>query len=498
MRKTIIWLFVLALSIRAVIAIIQMEYGIDNSLNFDLYLYGPFNPGLEIFHDFSAYYVGQLIDLWKGFIPYKDFAYSYPPLFLYTLYPFYLLDGPSAASIPIWASDAATAPLIYLVARYFANTRLSLIAGISYAISPFFLLYEGYLWLSSQPMTFFMILSLYLLLTRRPLWSALIFAIAVLFKQELILIFPVYLIWYIKSYSKLSVLRAVATLIAVILAVSLPFIIITPQGYLSAISYGFLAPSTFTASGYSNVGTLGGVPNSLTTSQSLICTTISSTWRSQICNYGNFSYTLTKHTPSWTVILSWPFLDQLGIWLFLPMLVVTVYNLIRLRHDETTLFLFGSVIMTGFLAFFAIDIHTIYRYYLIPAYVFPLVSSRTRLSLVVAIVLPVLSLVFPSGNVQLLFPLFDVLLVLLLNQRSVYTPKNITMPAAKVTLPQNSISLKNSLSAMVDRSEMDSGQDMECKSIPLRSMGNQNSIFLRNIISFKGSCFHEQTTRQGK
>lgn len=434
-EKTLLLLFATALSIRAVIAIIQMSYGINNGLNYDLYLYGPFNPGLEIFHDFSVYYVGQLMELGKGLIPYKDFAYSYPPLFLYSLYPFYLLGGPSAASIPIWLSDAATAPLVYLVARYFTNPRLSLIAGISYALSPFFLLYEGYLWFGSQPMTFFMLLSVYLLLTKRPMWSAAALSISILFKQELILLLPVYAIWYFKNYPKPVFLKSQLTIAGVLLTVSLPFLLITPVRYITLVGYGLipyfstplLYPSTTTA--------VSQLANSVSASHSLICNTISSTWRSQICSYGNFSYTLTKHTPSWTVIFSWPFLNQLGIWLFLPMLVVTVYNLIRLRHDETALFLFGSVILTGFLAFFAIDIHTIYRYYLMPVYVFPLVSSRTRLSLVIAIVLPVLSLVFPSGNVQLLFPLFDVLLVLLLNQRSVSAPKNIAMPAAKVTLP---------------------------------------------------------------
>ena len=137
------------------------------SLNFQTYLYGNFNPGLEIYHDFYGYYVTQLIDLSKGMIPYKDFAYSYPPLFLYSLYPFFKLGGEYAASIPILLADAATSPLIYVIVRRFASERISLAAGISYAISPFFLIYEGYLWFSSQPMTFFLLLALYLLFNKK-------------------------------------------------------------------------------------------------------------------------------------------------------------------------------------------------------------------------------------------------------------------------------------------------------------------------------------------
>ena len=435
MRRTIISLFVIAVIVRAVIAIIQMEYGINDSVNLDLYLYGPFNPGLELYHDFYSYYVVQLAELAKGLIPYRDFSYSYPPLFLYCMYPFYLLGGPTSASIPIWVSDAATAPLIYLVARYFTNSRLSLLAGISYALSPFFLLYEGYLWFASQPMTFFMILSLYLLLTKRPMWSAVVFAISVLFKQELILLLPVYAIWYSKNYSKPVFLKSQLTIVGVLLAVSLPFILITPIPYITSVGYGLIPYFSTPISHPSTSTIVSQLANSASSSHSLVCNTISNTWRSLVCNYGNFTYTDAKLVPSWTVIFTAPFMDQLGILFFFPMLGVTIYNLIRLRHDETVLFLFGSVILTGFLAIFAIEIHSIYRYYLIPAYIFPLVSSRTRLSLTLAIGLPLLSLVFPSGNVQLLFPLFDVLLVLLFNQKSMSAANNIVMPNAKVTLP---------------------------------------------------------------
>lgn len=435
MRKTILWLFVIALSIRAVIAIIQMTYGISNALNFDEYLYGPFNPGLEIYHDFYGYYVAQLIDLGKGLIPYRDFAYSYPPLFLYTLYPFYVVGGTPTASVPIWVSDAATAPLIYLVASYFTNSRLSLIAGISYAVSPFFLLYEGYLWFASQPMTFFMILSIYLLLTRRPMWSSVAFAISVLFKQELIVLLPMYVIWYFKNYPKPVFLKSLLTVGGVLLGVSLPFLLISPVPYLTSVGYGQIPYFSTPISYPSAATTISQLANSVSTSYSLACNTISSTWRSQICIDGNLSYTLAKHIPPWTVIFSAPFLDQLGTWLFIPLLGATIYNLIRLRHDETTLFLFGSVILTSFIALFTVEIHTVYRYYIIPAYIFPLVCGRTRWSLTVAIALPLLSLLLPSGNVQLLFPLFDVLMVLLFNQKFISNPNNTTMPPAQTTLP---------------------------------------------------------------
>jgi hypothetical protein len=417
MRKTIIWLFVIALSIRAVIAVVQMTYGINNSLNFDRYLYGQFNPGLELYHDFQGYYVQQLIDLNKGMIPYRDFAYSYPPLFLYSLYPFYLIGGSNAASIPIWLSDAATAPLIYLTAQRFTTQRLSLIAGIAYAVSPFFLIYEGYLWYSSQPMTFFMVLSIYLLFTQRPLLAASTFAICVLFKQELILLLPVFIIWYFKKYPRDILSKSLIVIGTIIFAVSLPFLLITPGHYITSMSYGLL-DKNYSPSLYPSTSGVAQLANSVSFHKSLSCDTISSTWRSLVCNYGNFTYTDAKLIPPWTVIFSAAFMEQISLWLFFPLLAVTTYNLIRLRRNRVAVNLSASLILTTFLAIFSIEVHQIYRYYLIPAYVFPLISCRSRGSICVAIAMPLVSLVLPSGSIQLVIPLLDVLGVLLLNQKS--------------------------------------------------------------------------------
>jgi hypothetical protein len=395
-----------------------MIYGINNALNFDTYLYGQFNPGLELYHDFQGYYVKQLADLSKGMIPYRDFAYSYPPLFLYSLYPFYVVGGSNAASIPIWFSDAATAPLIFLIANRFTTPKISFIAGLGYAISPFFLIYEGYLWYSSQPMTFFMVLSLYFLFTQKPLLSALAFAVCVLFKQELILLLPVFIIWFYKKYPRPILFKSLTIIGSIIVAVSLPFLLISPAHYITSMSYGLLDNSYSPSLYPSPSDTVAQLANSVSSPQSLHCNTISSTWRSLICNYGSFTYTDSKLIAPWTVIFSAGFMEQISLWLFFPTFGVTIYNLIRLRRDKVALNLSASLILSGFLAMFSIDVHSIYRYYLIAAYVFPLLSCRNRASICLAIGMPLLSLFFPSGSIQLLFPVLDVLGVLLLNQKS--------------------------------------------------------------------------------
>lgn len=436
MRKTILWIFVLALSVRAIIAILQMTYGINNGINLDQYLYGPFNPGFEIYHDFYYYYVTQLAELSKGLIPYTQIpTYAYPPLFLYSLYPFYLLGGSFSASIPIWLTDAATAPLVYLVARHFTSSKLSFIAGASYAISPFFLLYEGYLWFSSQPMTFFVILSFYLLIKKRPIWASAVFAIAVLFKQEVIFVFPIYLIWLYTRFGRPIFFRGLIITCSIILAVSVPFLLISPGLYLYVMSYGVIPSSVFASSHLSNSNTISQITSPLASSTSLSCSTISNTWRSLICNYGDLTYTDSKFVASWTTIFSASFMNLISTWIFVPLLAVTSYNFIRLRKDPSILLLSASLISTTMLALFSYQVHPIYRYYLLPVYVMPLVVSRSRLSMSLAITLPLVSLIFPSGFAQLLFPLLDCLTVVLFNQKSTVAVENGVVPFSSPTMP---------------------------------------------------------------
>ncbi|MHB1907903.1 MAG: hypothetical protein ACYCQJ_03405 [Nitrososphaerales archaeon] len=414
MRKSkILVIFLVALLVRAILALAQMKYGIDNSINIDQYFYGSQNSGFELYHDFYAYYVPQLVDLSKGFLPYRDFFYQYPPFFLYALFPFYIFGGSHWASIPIWLSDAATAPLVYVIAQHFTSPKLSLTAGLAYAISPFFLLYEGYLWLSGQPMTFLMLLSLYLLLSKRPIWAGVIFAIGVLFRQELVFLTPMYFLWYVKKFPKSILLKVVAISGGIILMASIPFVIVSISGYLSAMSYGVLAHYSVSL----DPSSITKVMNSASSSQSITCNMISNTWRSLVCSNGNFSYTDVKLMPPWTVVFNSAFINQASMFFFIPLFGIVSYNLFRLRRDEVSLFLFGCVVLTLFTAIFMVEVHEIYRYYLLPAYVLSLTCSRTRLSMAFAIGIPLLSLLFPSGSVQVLFPLFDVLTILLFNQK---------------------------------------------------------------------------------
>ena len=111
-RRTILAILAVAAAVRVVTSLLQIAYGIHPI------------PGLftvRVWDDFYFCYGGQLMSLSQGLLPYRDFAYSYTPLFLYLLYPFYAIGVTQAAAIPIVLTDAATAPLVYLIVRKKAN-----------------------------------------------------------------------------------------------------------------------------------------------------------------------------------------------------------------------------------------------------------------------------------------------------------------------------------------------------------------------------------------
>jgi hypothetical protein len=415
MRKAVLWLFAIALIARAIIALLQVRYGIDSQVNLDRFLYGPFNDGFELYHDFYGYYVSELIELSKGLLPYKDFGYSYPPLFLYSLYPFFLAGGKYFASIPILLADICTAPMVFLIARRFTSQRISFLAGLSYALSPFFLLYEGYLWYSSQPMTFFILLSLYLLMIEKPVYSSVAFAIAVLFKQETIFILPVYLIWYYKEYGR-ALYKGLITLSSILFAVSLPFLITSPFDYISAVSYATIG-STYTPLNDTTtaITTAGAHSTTAAISQSLNCLAVSSTWRSLVCNYNGFTYTDVKSVPPLNVILTGPFLNTMGPLIALGLFATIAYYLYLTRKDNAFGFLCSALALMIFVAAFNYQIHTLYRYYEIPVYALILASCKFRNSVIVAALLPLASLFLPSGSIELIPPLISLLAVLIIN-----------------------------------------------------------------------------------
>lgn len=319
-----------------------------------------YNGYLETFTDFHVYYLSWLHALGSGLLPYRDFFYQYPPLFLYLLLPFYLSEGALGAAIPIILADSGSAILIYLMVKRVSGEAPAVSAGIAYALSPLALLCEGTLLLSGQPMLFFMLLAIYLLQRKRPLYSSLSLAIAVLFRQEAMFLAPLF-IPYLLKYYKEDTAKAALVFIGVLLAVSLPFLLLAPLQYVNAMVYN---------------------------AQKAI---------------------LIIPLNSFETILS-----VLSLWSLLPvalLAIIVLYSSERLKLNAAGFY--GAFIVSTLIAAFGyLTVHNVYRYYYLPVYALLLVASTNWKMPLIDLGIVTFSLLAPPGPAQELLPYLAILILL--------------------------------------------------------------------------------------
>jgi 4-amino-4-deoxy-L-arabinose transferase-like glycosyltransferase len=349
----------------------------------------PYSYHFETYSDFYVYYVNWWKSLQSGLVPYRDFFYQYPPLFLYGLYPLYRIGGAFGAALGIILADSGSAVLIYYIAKRSTTQKIALIAGLGYAANPLALLYEGYVLFSIQPMLFFLLLSVLLIRSDKLLLSAVCLAVAVLFKQEALFAVPAWLI-YAGRFGLKSVAKATVLFVSILLIVSLPFLVQSPQSYVDTLAYHPPSyPSSVNASGSS---------------------TLLQTCRSVQNQLGLVASCTQNGTVSQSILtpLADQVTDQVFSWGAIPssLLPIPLLYLVRRRPSFLALsaaYSFAVLIML-FGLFFAYSSHPDYRYYYLPVYGLLLVSGASWRTPLTAVVSAVLSLVLPPGPAQVVLP----------------------------------------------------------------------------------------------
>jgi 4-amino-4-deoxy-L-arabinose transferase-like glycosyltransferase len=386
--KEAVLLFGIALGVRAVVSLVQVFYGVRGL------------PGLPLstWSDFYVVYGQWLEYVHKGLIPYRDFyTYKYTPLFLYALYPFFVAAGAKAASIPIVVSDAATAVLVYLIAKRFSGNWIALAAGLLYAFAPFVLYYEDYLWLSSQPMTFFLILAVYLFKESRPVLSFASLALAVMFKQQALFIMPAYLLLYFREY-KTSIPKGIAIFVAIVVAVSLPFLIAAPRDYIGSLNYytvylGPSEPAQSIASSIVNNATLA--PNPLgTCGLQTIPGVYTGTLCGSIANVKEFAASLLAGR-----------LDQIAAFLEPLLLVLLAPAIYVCRRSQDFVQILCIYSLLASLVLFSDFVEPSLGYYFVPVYALIFASVADRRTLLAGVATALLSVTIPEGPFQVILPL---------------------------------------------------------------------------------------------
>jgi hypothetical protein len=398
MRRITFLIFASSLGIRLAVSTFQITHGINEI---------SWLPTLTMWSDFYGYYVHQLAYIRSGLIPYRDFGYSYTPLFLYILYPFYAVGGSYFASFPIVIADSATGPLLYLILRRSVPEKIAILGGLSYGLSLFAIVYEGYLWLSSQPMTLFILIGVYFASQNKNTRSSLLLTLAAMTKQEAFFIFPVYLKRCLQRHRSESV-RILGAIAGVISVVSLPFLILSGTTYLAAISYG----ATGILSGNPAGSTLAS-GNGLS-GNNINCTSVTLTLLGTHsgCSYFFISY------PHPLLTYVFDFLNFISQWTLVPLLAITAVVLYLSRDKQFISEIAGAFLIIVFLTLFAHFINPVHRYYLIPAYALLIASCRNMRSILTIYVTFTISLLTVAGAFQLFLVTLAVLAIIALQDVS--------------------------------------------------------------------------------
>ena len=258
------------LSIRLLLIVVAAAFAVK-FLVFGLSVWTSMNlslPNAENWQDFSLAYMPAAYAFRSGFLPYNDFFYPYPPLFLYVLTAFSYLSLPSwSGAIPLVAADALTVVPLYLIARKFSGERNALLASALFIVAPTNLYYTDYLWLNPPLTTLFLMVSLYLMLEKRYDLSALTLAVSIGLKQTALLALPVLLLIIWKGdRSRAGAGRYLLITGLACLLMSLPYLFTSPGAYLASI---FRVPTELWTSqlpsSYFQIGVGTGTPVSFNT-----------------------------------------------------------------------------------------------------------------------------------------------------------------------------------------------------------------------------------------
>jgi hypothetical protein len=201
---------------------------------------------VELYNDYQFFYLSWIPTLHEGAWPYSFdlFYYLYPPLWIYTTAIFGSVPS-WLPGIPLFVFNVATGFFVYKIALMLSgDERHSIFAMLVYLLNPITMLYGSFMWLNPTPYVFFVVGSFYLALDGKSDLSIAALAVATLYKQLAVVFFPLLVIAYIKKrtgYGPLYILKTFlrSTVIygGIVLLVSLPFLIVSPEQYLNQMIF---------------------------------------------------------------------------------------------------------------------------------------------------------------------------------------------------------------------------------------------------------------------
>lgn len=215
---------------------------------------------LEAYTDYRDLYLRCLVNPFlSGSGAYNlPIVYNYPPLFLYTLSLFALEPLAWFPAVSLVLFDALTVVPIYLIAKEFlfsGNAKYAFAASLIWVFNPLNMFYNDLLWLNPGPTTFFLVLGIYLFLRQKWLYSSIVLAVSTGFKQTAVIVFPLLILFMLKTVGFTRKTIAFITLyISSLFLISSPYVFQIPRSYFWSLQLpifgnppgvGSSYPSTF-------------------------------------------------------------------------------------------------------------------------------------------------------------------------------------------------------------------------------------------------------------
>ncbi len=397
--RTALYVFVLAAVPRVVLALLDATtHGIN------------YIPQLETYADFQSYYVQWLHYIAAGQIPYRDFFDQYPPLFLYSLLPFYLLAGKVGAALAIALSDAASASVIFLIVQRKSTRTVALMAGIGYAVSPFALLYEGYVLFSVQPMLLFVLIAILLLDERKLVPSAAALAVALMMNQQALFILPVYAIYAVK-FGRREFAKGVAFFAGIVVAVSVPFLLVAPLQYIRSMAYRPVPYPTLGSNSSSTTGTGSGTTPLSSTSCHYV---VNETRVVETCVVNGVTTIFTNSVPLlYRLTLVTNFIFEFAL---IPLSVLALVAVLYVRRKPDLFPLAGAFAAATLVLLFALFVSYVpldqeARYSYLPAYALLMTAGGSKKLPIASSAFAAVGLLLPPGIVQMALPYLAIIAV---------------------------------------------------------------------------------------
>jgi hypothetical protein len=197
---------------------------------------------VELYNDYQYFYLSWIPNLWEGAWAYSTSlpVYLYPPLWIYTV-GLFGSTPPWLPGVVLFTFNMLTGILVYKIAEVISgNEKKSLAAMMIYLLNPITIGYGSFMWLNPTPFVFFVMLSFYLALKNKAELSMVTLGIATLYKQFAVIFLPIIVLMFIKQKtdttrktSTIQFLRYTFIYTLIVGAVSLPFLIVSPNEFLS-------------------------------------------------------------------------------------------------------------------------------------------------------------------------------------------------------------------------------------------------------------------------